>query len=324
MYTNDQLLVTPSGNVKNEPGSRKLYQFLLADLHAKQHPGTTAELMTELRDLKIPTDGSTPAVKILAESKQPEFSQDRIQFETQTGIWLDAAVYIPASAGRKSAVLIVKENQDATGGDDLRTRPGGDRFHLVPLDTLAEQLVKRGQVVLEMEPRNSPMNYSAGPFVGNWVPDQQANLIGLNLPAVRAHDILRGVDLLRARPDVDPGSIRATARGVEGIWLLLAAASDPRIAGIWLDKTPYSLRAALNGSMTADLWDAVIPNFVIRWDLSDLVKAIGNRPVLWTDPTNWMRRSVALGVPFQYRYVLGDSTDLANEENDKFLGDFLH
>jgi cephalosporin-C deacetylase-like acetyl esterase len=319
MYTNDQLLVTPSGNVNNEPGSRKLYQFLSADLHAKQHPGTTAELMTELRDLKIPTDGSAPTVKILAESTQPEFRQDRIQFESQPGIWLDATVYIPASAGRKPAVLIVKEG----GADDLRTRPGGDRFHMVRFDTMAEQMVKRGQVVLEMEPRNSPMNYSAGPFVGNWVPDQQANLIGLNLPAMRAHDILRGVDLLKARPDVDPDSIRGTARSVEGIWLLLAAASDPRIAGIWLDKTPYSLRAALDGSMTADLWDAVIPNFVLRWDLSDLVKAMGNRHVLWTDPTNWMRRSVALGAPFQYRYVIGDSTDLANEQNDEFLGEFL-
>jgi cephalosporin-C deacetylase-like acetyl esterase len=320
MFTNDQLLVTSSGNVKNEPGSRKLYQILQDDLHAKEHPGTTAELMTELRNLKIPTDGSAPAVRVLAESKQPEFTQDHIQFETQPGIWLDATVYIPSSAGRKPAVLIVKESDT----DDLRTRPGGDLFHLVPLDTMAEQLAKRGQVVLEMETRNSPMNYSAGPYVGNWVPDQQANLIGLNLPAMRAHDILRGVDLLRARSDVDPNSIRGTARSIEGVCLLLAAASDQRIAGIWLDKTPYSLRAALDGSMTADLWDAVIPKFVLRWDLSNLVKAMGSRHVLWTDPTNWMRRSVALGAPFQYRYVLGDSTDLASEQNDEFIAEFLH
>ena len=32
------------------------------------------------------------------------------------------------------------------------------------------------------------------------------------------------------RNDVDPGSIRAAAQGVSGIWLLLAAAVDPRIS----------------------------------------------------------------------------------------------
>ena len=89
-----------------------------------------------------------------------------------------------------------------------------------------------------------------------------------------------------------PASIRAAARGVKGIWLLLAAAADPRIGKVWLDRTPYSLRAALENSMNTDLFDAVIPGFALHWDLDDLMKAMGNRPVLWTDPANWMGRPV--------------------------------
>src|SRR5262245_63408741 len=87
---------------------------------------------------------------------------------------------------------------------------------------------------------------------------------------MRAHDLLRGVDLLTAREDVDPSSIRAAARGVKGIWLLLAAATDDRIRKVWLDRTPYSLQAALQRSMNTDLFDAVIPGFVLHWDLEDL------------------------------------------------------
>ena len=56
MYTNHQLLVTASGNVENEPGSRKLYQVLRTDFEARKQPGTIPELLTELRQLKIPTD----------------------------------------------------------------------------------------------------------------------------------------------------------------------------------------------------------------------------------------------------------------------------
>jgi hypothetical protein len=184
-------------------------------------------------------------------------------------------------------------------------------------------MAKQGQIVLEMEPRRSGMKNEEGPYTGDWATDIQANLIGENLPALRAHDILRGVDLLQGRVDVDPKSIRGAARGVPGIWLLLAAAADPRIAAIWLDRTPYNLSAALENSMAADLWDAVIPNFALHWDLSDLVKAMGERRVLWTDPTNWMRGVVALGPPYRYRYVLGDTTDLANAQDDAYIHELL-
>jgi hypothetical protein len=309
MYTNKELLVTATGNVENEAGSRKLYQLLLADFQARERQGTTPDLFDELRNLKIPTAGSAPEVKISDESNGAEGRQEHIKFESEPGIWLDATLYVPSSTGRKPAVLMVK---------------GNEYSGIMPTATMAEEMARLGQVVLEMEPRKSLMKNDAGPLTGDWATNLQANLIGRNLPALRAHDIVRGVDLLSARSDVDPGSIRGAARGVQGIWLLLAAAADPRIGKIWLDRTPYSLRAALENSMAADLWDAVIPNFVLRFDLSDLVKAMGERQVLWTDPTNWMRRVVVLGPPFQYRYVLGDTTDLANAQDDAYIRELLH
>ena len=161
------------------------------------------------------------------------------------------------------------------------------------------------------------------PFLGNWITNARANQIGRNLPAMRAHDILRSVDVLAAHSDVDPTSIRAAARGVKGIWLLLAAATDTRISKVWLDRTPYSLRSALERSMNTDLFDAVIPGFALHWDVRDLIKAMGNRPVLWTDPTNWTKRPVPLGPTFQYRYVLGDTTDLSDEQDNAYIAEFL-
>ena len=175
----------------------------------------------------------------------------------------------PHASGRKPAVLLVA---DKTSNSSIPSTA-----------SLAEKIAKTGRVVLELEPRDAP-GEGERPFVGNWLTNARADQIGRNLPAMRAHDILRGVDLLAARNDVDPASIRAAARGVKGIWLLLAAAVDTRIGKIWLDRTPYSLRAALENSMNTDLFDAVIPGFALHWDLDDLTKAMGNRPVLWTDP----------------------------------------
>jgi len=53
------------------------------------------------------------------------------------------------------------------------------------------------------------------------------------------------------------------------------------------------------------------------------VKAMGNRPVLWTDPSNWMGRPAPPGPGSQYRYVIGDTTDLHDQQDDAFMNEFL-
>jgi dienelactone hydrolase len=310
LYSNQELWATPTGRVEDEPGSRKLYQLLLDDFNAKKNPGSTADLLAELRRLGIPSDGSAPLTEVLGKASRPWGERQRIKFESEPGVEIKATLYLPRSEGRKPAVLAVADDSPY--------------FQALSIDALAERMAKAGRVVLALEPRDSPMKDERPPFVGNWLANSRANQIGLNLPAMRAHDIVRGVDLLAARSDVDPASIRALARGVKGIWLLLAAAADNRIGKIWLDRTPYSLRIALNTTMNMDLFDAVIPGFALRWDLEDLTKAMGSRPVMWTDPANWMNRIAPLGPPFRFRYILGDTTDLADEQNNAYLDELIH
>jgi hypothetical protein len=217
-------------------------------------------------------------------------------------------LYLPRESGRRPAVLLVADKTS--------------NYWILSTSAIAERIAQTGRVVLELEPRDSP-GEGERPYVGNWLTNARANEIGLNLPAMRAHDILRGIDLLAARSDVDPAAIRASARDVKGIWLLLAAAVDTRIGKVWLDRTPHSLRAALENSMNTALFDAVIPGFALRWDLDDLTKAMENRPVLWTDPSNWMGRPISLAPPFRYRYVIGDTTDLHDDQDNAFIKEFL-
>ena len=309
MYAKQELLVTASGHVDDEPGSRKLYQLILEEFRSKKQPGTTAELLAELRSLNISSDGTPPAVKSVNESNGPAGQQQEIRFESEPGVEATGKVFIPPLQGRKPAVLLVADTTS--------------NYWIPSSDSLAKRIAKTGSVVLELKPRDSP-GEGERPFVGNWLTNSRASQIGLNLPAMRAHDIVRGIDVLVARPDVDSASIRAVARGVKGIWLLLAAAVDARISRVWLDRTPYSLRAALENSMNTDLFDAVIPGFALHWDLDDLVKAMGDRSVLWTDPTNWMEHPITLPGPFRYRYTLGDTTDLLDKQDDSFINELIH
>lgn len=302
LYDNHELQVTAGGNVESEAGSRKLYSLISDEFRARQRQETIPELRAELRRLEIASDGSAP------KAKGPDAHQ-HVNFESEPGVEIGGRLYIPNSGGRKPAVLVVADKMSS--------------YWIPTTSALAEKMAQRGRVVLELEPRDSP-GEGDRPYVGNWLTNARADQIGRNLPAMRAHDILRGIDLLAAREDVDAASIRAMARGVKGIWLLLAAASDTRIRRIWLDRTPYSLRAALGNAMNTGLFDAVIPGFALHWDLEDLVKAVGERRVLWTDPTNWMSRPVALGAAFRYRYVLGDTTDLHDAQDDAYIDELLN
>ena len=284
--------------MEDEPGSRKLYQLILDDFHSRKKPGTASDLLAELRRLRIPADGSAPAARILDQSDRAGYRFQHIAYESEPGIDIDAQFYAPLATGRKPAVLLLAGKLS---------------------DSLVERIVQTGRVVLKLEPRHSAGPDYPRPFVGDWLANTRADLIGRNLPAMRAHDILRGVDLLMARGDVEPDSIRAAAQGVKGVWLLLAAAADPRIRKVWLDKTPYSLAEALENTLNTNLFDAVIPGFVLHWDLEDLAKAMGDRTVLWTDPANWMGRVVTAGPRFQYRYVLGDLTDRSDEQDNEYV-----
>jgi cephalosporin-C deacetylase-like acetyl esterase len=290
LYPEHELQVTVSGQVENEPGSRWLYQVIRDEFQAKKKPLGVSDLLSELRRLQILSDGYRPAPPVIEEQKR----RLRVTLESEPGVFIEGTLYLPAEAGRRPALLLVKDRASAA---------------------LAETAASKGNVVLELAPRDTPSANDNRPFLGNWMTNARADCIGRNLPAMRAHDIVTGVELLCSREDVDTGSIRAAARDVKGVWLLLAAATDQRIAKVWIDRTPHSLAAAMDSSFNTNLFDAMIPGFLLHWDLQDLVRAIGKRPVLWTDPTNWMGRTVPLGSEFRYRYT--------GQTDDTFMAELL-
>jgi cephalosporin-C deacetylase-like acetyl esterase len=301
VYTNFDLRVTKTGHVDDLPGSRKVHQLLLDDYHARYRHGTQAEMLAELHKLGIPSEGPTPEMKVVEDVEAAEGHRQRVRFESEPGVEIGGRLYVPNSPGKKPAVLLLADG--STG-------------------MFAQKLATAGRVVLELSVRDSPRELDANRiFIGNWYTNWRADQIGRPLAAMRAHDILRGVDVLAARKDVDPASISAAAKGVKGYWLLWAAAADNRIGKIWLDRTPHSLASALERVLNTDLFDAVIPGFVLHWDADDLRKALGKRPVMWTDPTDWMDAVVPLGPAFEYRYALFGSAPAYREELERIYFD---
>jgi hypothetical protein len=286
--------VTESGNVDGEPGSRKLYQIIADEFRARKQKRGVPELLAELQRLGVPSKGPSPSAASTSRSEDKDLRIEEIRFDSEPGVTISARLYIPPGAGRKPAVVMFEEKRLPVPLYVQRSQSTA---------AMAEALARSGQVVMEVDPRDSPDAHEGRPFLGNWVTNERADLVGRNLAAMRAHDLLVAVDVLAMRPDVDANSIRGYARGVKGVWLLLAAAVDRRLGAIWLDRTPWSIAAGLTGPLTNYLFDAMIPGFALHWDLQDLAAAMGGRRVFWSDPTNWMNRVVRLDGPYRYRYV---------------------
>jgi cephalosporin-C deacetylase-like acetyl esterase len=294
MFTNRELRVTRSGNVDGEPWSRKLYQIIHDEYKARRQPRPAAELVAEIGRLGVRAPAAAPAVETGGQAAGPVYRTESIRFETEPGLFITAKLYIPNAAGRKPAVVVVEEKR-------LR----------VPLyvqlsqstAALSEALASAGQIVCELDVRDSPAANEGRPFLGNWVTNERVELIGRSLAAMRAQDILTAVSILAARPDVDPGAIRGYARGVKSFWLLLAAAVDRRLSKVWLDRAPVTFRSAYESPIATNLFDTLFPAFARHWEIADLTGVTGEQRLFRTDPTNWMNQVIDAGPGYRYRLV---------------------
>jgi dienelactone hydrolase len=182
-------------------------------------------------------------------------------------------------ASRRPAVVVVQNN----------LQPGPEAQALVAGGSVVVLVALSGRGADPERPRS-----------GNWMNNTRAWLVGRNLPAMHAAEINAAVAEAAARADVDPARISAHASGVAGVALLLAAAVNPQIASVSLDRTPHSVRAAIDSAVHSNLHDAVIPGFAVKWDLADLRDVIRPRTVAWKDPTDWMDNVVALEGAYTY------------------------
>ncbi len=262
----DALWVTPTGQVADLGGSREVYDVIRDD-YRKRKPGSRAELLTMLRELVDPPHAA-PSVHLEGQA---------ISFETEAGLQVHGTLLVPKTKGPHPAVIVV----DTRGQTPQR----------------ALDLVEQGNVVLVLLPRGLPSNLTSRAYSGDWLPNVRSWFIGRNLPAMRAHDILNGFQVLRARPDVDATRVAAEASGISGIWLMMAAAVEPGILKVTVSQTPLSFDRAFDNPLTRDLHSAVIRGFALKWDLADLVEP---ERVSWVDPTDWLGHVIPLKGNYKY------------------------
>jgi cephalosporin-C deacetylase-like acetyl esterase len=199
----------------------------------------------------------------------------KVVYESEPGILIPSLLYLPESGpARKPAVLIADGNGKSAPAK------------------AAERLAASGAVVLSVDLRgmgetriNPDLNDTEFyRYFGDYEDAMTAILMNRTLAAMRARDIVRGLDVLAAQPEVDPARLSGIGRHGAAVPLLYAAVFDPRLKSVSLEDMLLSYDAVATTPMQRKVFEDIVPGALLEYDLPDLVGAIAPRHVWISDP----------------------------------------
>jgi hypothetical protein len=187
------------------------------------------------KTLRLDQLGSVPVPRpvILGTTEGDGYQRQKIAYETLLGNWVSAYLLIPHGDERRRPAVICPHGHVK----------GGKEGVVNPENALGvaygHELARRGFVVLApdnagMGERDVPSDQTVQKSGGCWLVWARLNQMGLDLTGLRVFDLMAGIGLLSARPDVDPRRIGCAGLS-GGCWLSqVATALDYRIRAVIL------------------------------------------------------------------------------------------
>ncbi|MCP5118343.1 MAG: prolyl oligopeptidase family serine peptidase, partial [bacterium] len=205
---------------------------------------------------------------------------EKLAYTSEPGIFVPSLLFVPEGGpARKPAIVYVHgqgKSADAGAGGDIEwfTKAG----HIV----LAIDLRGKGETS-----RLDDRNGSDWPrYFGDYDSAMTSFLIGESLVGMRAADILRGVDLLAGRDDVDRANIHGVGKQQGAVPLLYAAALDDRLKQLAFEEMLVSSRSVVEQRIHRNVLEDIVPGLLKQYDIPDLVNSLKPRKVLLINPVN--------------------------------------
>ena len=289
LATVEELQCTRTGQVQTEfPGSTDVFTMnrkLAEQLHVSRKP-TPESVRKFARELSF-YDTATAPVRItrFGETARPACRVEKIAYESELGLSIPALLFVPnGGPARKPAIVFADGNGKSSAAAEAEQLAAKGYIALVP------DLRGFGETQPALDRRDSFVRY-----FGDYKNTLTALLIGKTMVGMRAADVVRGVDLLAARNDVDPSRIVAVGRGAAGIPALLGALFDNRIKSLALDGMLVSYEAVVKERIHQGIVNQIIPSALKYFDLPDLVAAIAPRRVAVFNGVNPLGQELTIG-----------------------------
>ncbi|MDX2032185.1 MAG: acetylxylan esterase [Blastocatellia bacterium] len=242
--------------------------------------------------------GGDLKTKKLGEINRAGYRIEKLTFESAPGIVIPALLFLPdSSAGKRAPVLYLHER-----GKAHEAAPGGE----------IEDLARAGAVVLAIDVRGTgetrevlDRSDAFFTYFGAFESAMTAMLVGRTLIGLRAQDIVRAVDLLASRGDIEMRRLTAYGFGDAATALLHAAAMDDRIGNVVLNNMLASYESIVSEKISQRVFESLVPGVLAKYDLPDLAASLAPRRVAIVNPVNPRGQRLELS---QLRAQYGNAT----------------
>ncbi|MGE0128299.1 MAG: alpha/beta hydrolase family protein [Blastocatellales bacterium] len=273
----DDLRCTAAGQVALSLGGETIFSINLAEagkVKPKRNAIATPEdlrrfqagiraQVQRLTAFEKPT--GKPNVRAFGEIARDGYRIEKLLIESDPPI--SALLFKPdGPAPKRRAILYVHEN-----GKAAEANVGGE----------IEELARGGAVVLAIDLRGKgEMREEAArvwDIFGHFESAMTAMLMGKTLVGLRAQDVIRAVDALAARGDVEIESLAAFGKGDAAVVLLHAAALDDRIRSVTVEEMLVSYHSVVAWKIHQRVFESIVPAALAHYDLPDLAASLAPR-----------------------------------------------
>lgn len=199
---------------------------------------------------------------------------DEIQYESEPGIRITGWFVRPREGvAAHPCILYISDGR----ADEAVAEPS-------PLDEISSHGSTICAINLRGIALSAPRPPSGGPeFYGGMALEERfawtALVLGSPLIGQRVWDILRALDYLESRSDVDASQIRILGNGSAGLAALMATALDERVRSILINRTLATYLSVVDSEGYALALDWFVPGILQHFDIPDIAAAIYPRPV---------------------------------------------
>jgi dienelactone hydrolase len=222
-----------------------------------------------------------PLRPVILETRQfPGYRREKVVFDSREGASVLAYFLIPtAKAGRMPAVICVPGHgrgaDDIVGIDDKgRDRTDKDGYQ----HDFAVQIAEAGVAAVAIEPmgfgcRRDPANIRRGLGRSSCQPVAGAALlVGQTMIGWRVYDVMRTIDLIATRPELDSSRVGCVGISGGGTCTLFSAALEPRIRAALVSGYLNTFRDSIGSiSHCIDNYVPGVLNWAEMYDIAGLI-----------------------------------------------------
>ncbi len=318
----DDIKVLPTGQVVTLLSEETIYSINRRRAETLLAPQAVLNVKTDVqklqerlkKDIRALTGSvmepgtAPPVVNIASGSGHAGYRLETFSMRSDGDTSVSGSIAIPGRNGVKPVVLMFLSSDSA------------------PMDEI-DRLAKSGRIVMTLNPRPTPPGTESikSRYLGAFnLFSLRAFLVGKTIIGLRIDDIIRSVNWISSRKDVDRSAITAYGQGPLGMPLLHAAVLDPRIGRIVIENSLVSYRMIVDQPFHRNVSEVVIPGVLRHYDTGDLIQSLSPRPVVLINPVDAIGAPVAeddfqnafahvirsdgnLGTPHRVRFVTRDA-----------------